>query len=92
LGRARTVAQVSRHVGEDDAAGTSPLDERVAVALSESDEWCAIEALPRSSTSSTCPDRRRETTTAAVAPWPPPRRITCQGLSVVHRAGHAFGT
>ncbi|HEX6352649.1 DUF2332 domain-containing protein [Actinophytocola sp.] len=37
-GRARTLAQVYRHFGEVDAAGTSPLYERVAVALSESDE------------------------------------------------------
>src|SRR5690242_19031616 len=35
-GRARTLAQVYRHFGEVDAAGTSPLYERVAVALSES--------------------------------------------------------
>lgn len=38
MGRARTLAQVYRHFGEVDAAGTSPLYERVAVALSESDE------------------------------------------------------
>jgi hypothetical protein len=30
-GRARTLAQVYRHFGEVDAAGTSPLYERVAV-------------------------------------------------------------
>jgi len=36
VGRARTLAQVYRHFGEVDAAGTSPLYERVAVALSES--------------------------------------------------------
>ena len=35
MGRARTLAQVYRHFGEVDAAGTSPLYERVAVALSE---------------------------------------------------------
>ena len=47
MGRARTLAQVYRHFGEVDAAGTSPLYERVAVALSESDEaLCAIEAAP----------------------------------------------
>jgi hypothetical protein len=45
MGRARTLAQVYRHFGEVDAAGTSPLSERVAVALSESDEALrAIEA------------------------------------------------
>jgi hypothetical protein len=37
-GKARTLAQVYRHFGEVDAAGTSPLYERVAVALSESGE------------------------------------------------------
>ena len=37
-GRARTLAQVYRHFGAVDAAGTSPLYERVAVALSESGE------------------------------------------------------
>ena len=47
MGRARTLAQVYRHVGEVDAAGTSPLYERVAVALSESDAALrAIEAAP----------------------------------------------
>src|SRR5437588_3635487 len=46
-GRARTLAQVYRHFAEVDAAGTSPLYERVAVALSESDEALrAIEAAP----------------------------------------------
>ena len=45
--RARTLAQVYRHFGEVDAAETSPLYERVAVALSESDEALrAIEAAP----------------------------------------------
>ncbi len=44
---ARTLAQVYRHFGEVDAAGTSPLYQRVAVALSESDEALrAIEAAP----------------------------------------------
>ena len=43
----RTLAQVYRHFGEVDAAGTSPLYERIAVALSESDEALrAIEAAP----------------------------------------------
>ncbi|XVS67068.1 DUF2332 domain-containing protein [Actinosynnema sp. CA-299493] len=37
-GRARTLAEVYRRFGEVDAAGTSPLHERVAVAVSESDE------------------------------------------------------
>src|SRR6201993_249844 len=47
MGRARTLAQVYRHFGEVDAAGTSPLYERVAVALSESREALrAIEAAP----------------------------------------------
>ena len=43
----RALAQVYRHFGEVDAAGTSPLYERVAVALSESGEALrAIEAAP----------------------------------------------
>jgi hypothetical protein len=47
VARARTLAQVYRHFGEVDAAGTSPLYERVALALSESDEALrAIEAAP----------------------------------------------
>ena len=47
VGRARTLAQVYRHFGEVNAAGTSPLYERVAVALSESGEALrAIEAAP----------------------------------------------
>lgn len=47
MGRARTLAQVYRHFGEIDAAATSPLYVRVAVALSESDEALrAIEAAP----------------------------------------------
>ena len=47
MGRARTLAQVYRHFGEVVAAGTSPLYERVAVALSESGEALrAIEAAP----------------------------------------------
>jgi len=46
-GRARTLAQVYRRFGEVAAAGTSPLYERVAVALSESGEALrAIEAAP----------------------------------------------
>src|SRR6516162_7916236 len=46
-GRARTLAQVYRHFGEVDAAGTSPLYERVAVALSQSGEALrAIETAP----------------------------------------------
>src|SRR5580693_8702032 len=45
--RARTLAQVYRHFGAVDAAGTSPLYERVALALSESDEALrAIETVP----------------------------------------------
>jgi hypothetical protein len=45
--RARTLAQLYRHFGEVDAAGTSPLYERVAVALSESGVALrAIEAAP----------------------------------------------
>ncbi len=47
MGRARTLAQVYRRFGEVDAAETSPLYARVAVALSESDEALrAIEAAP----------------------------------------------
>src|SRR4051812_4706301 len=47
VGRARTLAQVYRRFGEVDAAATSPLYERVAVALSESDAALrAIEAAP----------------------------------------------
>ncbi|MEU6687217.1 DUF2332 domain-containing protein [Streptomyces sp. NPDC046832] len=45
--RVRGLAQVYRRFGQVDAAGTSPLYERVAVALSESDEVPrAIEAVP----------------------------------------------
>ena len=45
--RARTLAQVYRHFGEVDAAETSPLYERVAVALSQSGEALrAIETAP----------------------------------------------
>ena len=47
VGRARTLAQTYRRFAEVDAAETSPLYERVAVALSESDEALrAIEAAP----------------------------------------------
>lgn len=47
VGRARTLAQLYRHFGEVEAAGKSPLYERVGVALSESDEALrAIEAAP----------------------------------------------
>src|SRR5919197_1305366 len=47
VGKRRTLAEVYRRFGEVDAAGTSPLYERVAVALSESDEALrAIEAAP----------------------------------------------
>jgi hypothetical protein len=47
VGRARTLAQVYRRFAEVDAAGTSPLYERVAVALSESDKALrAIESAP----------------------------------------------
>lgn len=47
VGRDRTLAQVYRHFGEVDAAETSPLYERIAAALSESDEALrAIEAAP----------------------------------------------
>src|SRR5262245_41787725 len=45
--RARTLAEVYRRFGEVDAAGTSPLYERVTLALSESGEALrAIEAAP----------------------------------------------
>ncbi len=47
MGRARTLAQLYRHFGEVYAAEPSPLYERVAIALSESDEALhAIEAAP----------------------------------------------
>ena len=47
LGPGRTLAQVYRHFGEADAAGISPLYERVAIALSESVEaLSALEAAP----------------------------------------------
>jgi hypothetical protein len=47
VGRARTLAELYRHFGEVDAAEASPLYERVAVALSESDKALgAIEAAP----------------------------------------------
>lgn len=47
VGRARALAQVYRHFGEIEAAETSPLYQRVAVALSESAEALrAIEAAP----------------------------------------------
>jgi hypothetical protein len=52
VGRARTLAEVYRRFGEVEAAGTSPLYERVAVALSESDE--ALRAI------ATAPARRRQ--------------------------------
>src|SRR4051794_26754960 len=46
-GRTRTLAQVYRQFGEIDAAETSPVYERVAIALSESDEALrAIGAAP----------------------------------------------
>jgi hypothetical protein len=46
-GRAGTLARAYRHFGEVDAAGTSPLYARVAVALSESEEALrAVEAAP----------------------------------------------
>ena len=46
-GRGRTLAQVYRRFGEVGAARTSPLYERVAIALSESGEALrAIEAVP----------------------------------------------
>jgi hypothetical protein len=47
VGRARTLAQLYRHFGEVDAAQASPLYQRVAVALSESEAALrAIEAAP----------------------------------------------
>ena len=47
MGRGRTLADVYRHFGEVDAAGTSPLYEHVAVALSESEGALrAIEVAP----------------------------------------------
>src|SRR5690349_21082034 len=58
-GRARTLAQVYRRFGEVDAAETSPLYERVAVALSESAE--ALRAVE------TAPARRRHPTVILAA-------------------------
>lgn len=47
MAKARTLAEVYRHFGEIDAADISPLYERVAVAVSESDEALrAIESAP----------------------------------------------
>ncbi|WP_197040890.1 DUF2332 family protein [Pseudonocardia halophobica] len=47
VGRARSLAEVYRRFGEVETAGTSPLYERVAVALSESEEALrAVEAAP----------------------------------------------
>lgn len=47
MGKARTLAEVYRHFGAVDAAGTSPLYEHIAMALSESGEALrAIEAAP----------------------------------------------
>lgn len=47
MARVRTLAEVYRRFGEVEAAGTSPLYERVAIALSESGEALrAIEAAP----------------------------------------------
>jgi hypothetical protein len=57
--RARTLAQVYRHFGEVDAAETSPLYERVAVALSESGE--ALRAI------GAAPARRRHPTVILAA-------------------------
>jgi hypothetical protein len=47
VGRARPLAEVYRHFGEVGAAGTSPLYERVTLAISESEQALrAIEAAP----------------------------------------------
>src|SRR3954469_24894905 len=47
MGRTRTLAEAYRRFGEVEAAGTSPLYERVAVALSQSEEGLrAIETAP----------------------------------------------
>ena len=56
---ARTLAQAYRHFGEVDAAETSPLYERVAVAVSESDE--ALRAIEEA------PARRRQPTVILAA-------------------------
>jgi hypothetical protein len=58
-GRARTLAQAYRRFGEVDVAGTSPLYEHVAVALSESAE--ALRAIE------TAPARRRHPTVILAA-------------------------
>jgi hypothetical protein len=59
VGGARTLAQVYRRFGEVDAAGTSPLYQRVAVALSESDD--ALRAI------AAAPARRRHPTVILAA-------------------------
>ena len=59
MGKARTLAQVYRHFGEIDAAETSPLYERVAIALSESGE--ALRAIE------TAPARKRHPTVVLAA-------------------------
>ena len=58
-GRGRTLAQVYRRFGEVDAAGTSPVYERVAVAMSESPE--ALRAI------GAAPARRRHPTVILAA-------------------------
>nr|WP_246045200.1 DUF2332 family protein [Rhodococcus oryzae] len=76
-GRARTLAQVYRRFGEVDAAGTSPLYERVAVALSGSDEALrAIGAAPARKRHPTRAVRRgpARPDTAACCIRPLPRR------------------
>lgn len=59
MGRARTLAEVYRRFGQDAAAPRSPLSERIAVALSESDE--ALRAV------ATAPARTRHPTVILAA-------------------------
>jgi hypothetical protein len=64
--KARTLAQVYRHFGAADAAGASPLYQRVAVALSESGEaalrrtvaWVSVEGVGVAPAIPTFGDRR----------------------------------
>lgn len=59
MAKARTLAEVYRHFGEVDAATTSPLYARIALALSESDD--ALRAIE------TAPPRKRHPTTILAA-------------------------
>src|SRR3569832_99214 len=78
-GRARTLAQVYRRFGEVDAAPTSPLYERVAVALSESDE--ALRAI------ATAPARKRHPTAVLAALHDLALAGRAPALAAAHAAG-----